>query len=95
MNVNTILNAIISMIILGYALYIVFRGRKETRAMNILYAVVGLWATVVHGVVLYDYLIYDFLDWQFVTMFLIKPLIFVLLCTVLAAIIKNGWRYDD
>ena len=92
---NTILNAIISMIILGYALYIVFRGRRETRSMNILYAVVGFWATFVHAVVLYDYLIWDFMEWQFVTMYLIKPLIFILLCTVLAAIIKNGWRYDD
>ena len=92
---NTILNAIISMIILGYSLYIVFRGRRETRSMNILYAVVGFWATFVHAVVLYDYLIWDFMEWQFVTMYLIKPLIFILLCTVLAAIIKNGWRYDD
>ena len=92
---NTICNAIVSVIIFGYALYIVFRGRRETRPMMILYAVTGVWATIVHGIVLYDYLIFDFLDWQFVTMFLIKPLIFILLCTVLAAIIKSGWRYDD
>lgn len=92
---NTVLNAIVSVIILGYALFLVFKGRPEIRSMMALYAVTGLWATIVHGAVLYDYLVRDFLPWQTVTLYLIKPLIFILLCTVLAAIIKSGWRYDD
>jgi hypothetical protein len=95
LNVNTVLNAAVSVAILGYALFLIFRGRREIRTMMVIYAVAGFWSTLVHGAVFYDYLITDFMAWQFVTTYLIKPLLFILLCTVLAAVIKSGWRYDD
>jgi hypothetical protein len=94
MNPMTVANFIMSAVLLGYSVYLVFRGRREVRSMMIVFAMTGLWAFLVHLAVVLDLAVYDFMCWQTVTNFLIRPLLFVLMCAVLAAAIKSGWRYD-
>jgi hypothetical protein len=94
LNPMTVANFIMSAVLLGYSAYLVFRGRREVRSMMIVFAAAGLWSFGVHLAVVFDLLVYDFMCWQTVTNFLIRPLLFVLMCAVLAAAIRMGWRYD-
>jgi hypothetical protein len=94
MNPMTLANFMLSVILLGYSLYLVFRGRREVRPMMIVFTVSGLWAFGVHLAVVIDLAYQDFMCWQTVTNYLIRPLLFVLMSAVLAAVIKSGWRYD-
>ena len=94
MNPMTIANFLMSAVLLGYTAYLVFRGRPEVRPMMLVFAAAGLWSFAVHLAVVIDLTCCDFMAWQFVTNYLIRPLLFVLMCAVLAAAIKSGWRYD-
>lgn len=94
MNPMTVANFILSAALLGYTVYLVFRCRPEVRGMILVFAVAGLWAFTVHSLVMWDKVVDDFMEWQLVTNYLIRPLLFVLMCAVLAAAIKSGWRYD-
>ena len=90
----TVVNFITSVILLVYGIYLIYRCRKEVRGMMLVFAVAGLWAFTVHSLVMWDKVVDDFMEWQLVTNYLIRPLLFVLMCTVLAAMIRMGWRYD-
>ena len=90
----TLLNTAMATILFGYATYKTFHCRKEARPMMMVYAGAGLWSFGVYALVFVDQVIFDFMCWQDVTIYLIRPLIFVLMCAVLAATIRSGWRYD-
>jgi hypothetical protein len=94
LNPMTILNFTMSIILLYYTVYLSIRCRGETRQMMLVYVGAGLWAFMVHLLVVIDAVWVDFMDWQTITLYLIRPLLFVLMCTVMAAAIKSGWRYD-
>jgi hypothetical protein len=94
LHLMTIANSILSVVILYYSIYLIIRGRKEARSLMIVYAVAGLWAVSVHSMIMVDKLWKNIFDWQVTTTFLIRPLLFVLMSTILAGIIKSGWRYD-
>jgi uncharacterized membrane protein (DUF4010 family) len=94
MNPVTPLNFLIAVVMVTYAIYLLPRCRKETRGMIVVYGIAGIWSFLVHIAVVIDLLMVDFMPWQFVTNYLIRPLLFVLQATVLAAMIKSGWRYD-
>jgi hypothetical protein len=90
----TIMNFTIALCILLYAGWLLPRCRPEVKPMMWVFFSAGVWSFSVHSAVVCDKICYDFMPWQFVTDYLIRPLIFVLQCVILSAIIKAGWRYD-
>ena len=93
-NPMTVLNFFTSGVLFFYAAYMLFVCRKEVKGMMLVFFMAGLWAFGVHLLVMIDQTVIDFICWQTVTNYLIRPLLFVLMCTVLGAIIRLGWRYD-
>ena len=90
----TAMNFIVAYVLFFYATYAYFRGRREAQSMLGVYALAGAWSVIVYTLVMIDYLLVDFMTWQVVTGYLIRPLLFILLCTILGATIRSGWRYD-
>lgn len=88
----TIINLTISLCVLIYAGYLVFHGRPINRWMMVVNALAGLWASAVLGLFIFDAVVFDFLDSETIRTYCIRPVIFVLLCTVLANTIRQGWK---
>ena len=95
--VNTMswLNLFTSIIIVGYAGFLFFHGRRINKWMMLVSALAGLWAAVMYGLFIVDAFLWDFMDRDTIRNYCIKPAIFVLLCTILAWTIRSGWRHDD
>ena len=95
--VNTMswLNLLTAIIILGYAGWLFFHGRKINKWMMMVSALAGLWAFIMYGLFIVDALVWDIMDRETIRNFCIKPAIFVQLCTILAWVIKSGWRNDN
>ena len=90
----TIMNFTIALCIFLYSGWLLFHCRPEVRPMMWVFFSAGIWSLGVHTAVVCDKVCYNFMEWNFVTDYLIRPLIFVLQCVILSAVIKAGWRYD-
>lgn len=92
LNPMSILNFTIAICVLLYASYLVVHGRPINRWMMVVNALAGLWSVVVFGLFILDVAILDILDPETIRTYCIRPVIFVLLCTVLANTIRQGWK---
>lgn len=91
----SIINLALSITIVAYAVMLLRKGRKLDKGMYWVYLMAGLWTSTVYALYLIDIYIYDFMDRYVVRTFCFRPIIFLLLCTVLAALIRTGWHRDN
>ena len=87
-------NLTVSLIIVFYAAYLFDRGRKINKGMMVVNVIAGLWGVFAYGLFIFDALVYDVLSKEAIREYCIKPMVFVLFCTVLAWTIRSGWRHD-
>lgn len=89
------LNLILSLAIVIYAVRLLRKGRRLDKGMYWVYLMAGLWTSSVYILYLIDLYLYDFMDRYVVRTFCFRPIIFILLCTILAALIRTGWHRDE
>jgi hypothetical protein len=94
LNAMSILNFTVALVVLLYGLHLALHGRKINRWMFIVSALAGLWASVMYAMFIVDQVFVDFVSGTFIREYCIKPVIFILLCTILAWLIRSGWRDD-
>ena len=85
-------NLLLSILVIVFATWEIFKGRAINRGMMIVYALAGLWSLVVYGLIVVDTVVVDIMDSSYVKNFCIRPMLFVLLCTILASVIRGGWK---
>jgi len=88
------LNLITSLILVGYSLFLVLRGRNINRTIYGINLFAGSWTLGVYLLVTVDQVVYDFMCWQTVTTWLIRPTLFILLCALISCNIRLGWKHD-
>lgn len=94
LNTMSWLNLVTSLLIVGYAGFLLVHGRPINRGMMVVSMVAGLWAAVMYGLFVIDQLWFDILAPDVIRNYCIKPAIFVLLCTILAWTIRSGCRNE-
>ncbi len=94
LNLMSWINFFTSLAIIGYAVFLFFRGRPTNKWMMLVSMLAGLWAGVMYALFIIDQLFWDILSPDIIRNYCIKPAIFVLLCTILAWTIRSGWRDD-
>lgn len=89
------LSLIVSAMIIIYAGYLWFKGRSLDRGMYLIYGLAGLWAFVAYFIYAIDTYVVDILSRQDIRLFVFRPVIFVLLCVILGALIRTGWHRGE
>ena len=90
-NPITFLNLAVALLILGLSVFYFLRGRRIDRALMLVNIYVGLWASIVIGLILYDRLIQDIFD-EHTTRYLISSTLLVILGGKLTNILRIGRR---
>ena len=89
------LNLTLSFLIVGYAAFLFFRGRRINRGMMLLNVVAGLYIGTVYILLAVDQFFMDILTAEIFRVYCIKPAVFFLLCVILAWTVRSGWRDEN
>jgi hypothetical protein len=87
-------NFSLSLIIVFYSAYLYDKGRKVNKGMMLVNVIAGLWGVFAYGLFIFDALVYDVLSKEAIREYCIKPMVFVLFCTILGWTIRSDWRHD-
>jgi hypothetical protein len=88
------MNLLMAFAIVSYSTFLFFKGRKLDKWMMAINALAGLWVFIIYTILLVDTYWKDILTPQEITLYLVRPALFILLSTKLSNIIRIGRRND-
>ena len=92
LNPMAYINTALSLIVIAVGVYYAIWGRKLDRPMMWVNTLAGLWVLGAYLTIIVDAFFIDILTPQEVTLYAIRPALFVLLVTKLANMIRMGRR---
>ena len=93
-NMQTAFNFFLIIVTVFVSGYYLVRGRKLDRWMMAINLLASLLVSAAYGLVYYDALLVDFMTMHEVSIYLLKPVNMILICVMLANIIRIGQKHD-